>query len=129
SVGTDRQGNFRISYWDGTAHRLKFAWGPTTTLVDVPPAEAAPARLAMAPNPAHAGERVRFATSDPGVVGLEVLDIAGRRMAGLPLGADHAAEWNQAGPCGAAVPPGIYLARALHRDGTRAASTRLVVVH
>jgi hypothetical protein len=127
SVGTDAQGNFRISYWDGTAHTLKFAWGPTVTLTGAPPLAVAVPRLVMAPNPARAGARVRFLAGDPDVASVEVLDIAGRRVTQLALGADHAAEWDQRGE-GGALPPGVYLARALRSDGSHVAMTRLVLI-
>ena len=128
SLGTDAQGNFRISYWDGTAHTLKFAWGPTSTLLDAPPVAELVTRFTLSPNPARAGQRVRLSAPDAGAASVEILDIAGRRVAALQLGGDHAAEWDPAAATGGAVPPGVYLARALRADGTRAASTRLVVV-
>jgi len=127
SVGTDAQGNFRMSYWDGTAHTLKFAWGPTVTLTGAPPLAVAVPRLVMAPNPARAGARVRFLAGDPDVASIEVLDIAGRRVTQLAPGADHAAEWDQRGE-GGALPPGVYLARALRGDGSHVAMTRFVLI-
>src|SRR5262249_6516237 len=99
SLGTDAQGNFRISYWDGTAHTLKFAWGPSTTLLAAPPVAAQAPRFTLFPNPAHAGQRVRFVVSDPGgasVETIEILDIAGRRLAALEPGVNGAAEWDPA---------------------------------
>jgi len=126
SVGTDAQGNYRISYWDGSAHTLKFAWGPSTTLTGVPPVAVAAPRLVMAPNPARAGTRVRFLAGDPEAASVEVMDIAGRRIAELTLDAGHAAAWDQA--ASGAPSPGVYLARLNRRDGSHAAIARLILV-
>jgi hypothetical protein len=127
SVGTDAQGDYRISYWDGSARTLKFAWGPSVVLTGVPPVTIAAPRLSVAPNPARAGARVRFLVGDPDVASVEVMDIAGRRVAKLALGSDHAAEWDQRGD-GGALPPGVYLARARYRDGSHGAMTRLILI-
>ena len=128
SVGTDAQGNIRISYWDGTAYDLKFAWGPSEVAVGVPPPIGrVPRALALSPNPARAGERVRFLAGEPGVGAFELLDVAGRLVARLEA-EGGAAEWNMIASDGTRVAPGLYLARAVRADGRRGAGARLIVV-
>jgi len=93
----------------------------------------APLRLAFrapAPNPAREAVDLTLDVPRPGRLDIDVVDLAGRRVASLhggpaPAGTLHV-RWNGAGPGGGPTPPGLYFARA-RLDGT-AAEARIVRV-
>jgi len=83
--------------------------------LDAAPAAPPALRLAVSPNPAAGASRLAWAMPAAGRARLEVLDLAGRRVATLldgelPAGA-HARAWDGRDAGGRAVPPGVYLAR------------------
>lgn len=98
----------------------------------VEPAGAAPLAFASpAPNPARTSARFAFALARGGVVRLELLDVAGRRVrtlldAAWPAG-PGGTTWDLADDRGARVAPGVYLA-ALRVDGAVRATRRVIVV-
>ncbi len=69
------------------------------------------------PNPAHGPAAIRFGLAQPARVGFEVLDAAGRRVAGVPERAWSAgrwsATWDGRGHDGSRLSPGIYFVRML----------------
>lgn len=67
------------------------------------------------PNPSFGPVSLRFRLAQPDDVALEVLDVAGRRVAVLrdgpaPAG-EHTARWDGRDAAGREAPPGLYLAR------------------
>lgn len=111
-------------------------WTGTDRLVSIPPqcgsaavrapASAAPGiRLAAAPNPLRDGTTLRFELTAPGSVSLEILDVAGRRVATLhrgPLPAGpHARPWRPA----RGTSSGVYWARLAAPEGVE--TRRLVL--
>lgn len=100
-----------------------------TYLTDVPASgRDAGLTLALSPNPARGATRIAWSSPVAGVYALEVIDVAGRRVATLGLGwADsgaHAAEWDGRDADGRATRPGLYFVRLAAGGGTRV--TRLV---
>ncbi len=95
---------------------LYAAYASGTALADVPRADAiAPLRLAVAPNPARGPATLAWTNPVAGKVTLDLLDVAGRRVARLlsgesPAGAQRAT-WDGRGADGARVAPGVYVAR------------------
>jgi subtilisin family serine protease len=107
------------------------AWIPSTAGVPgVPPATGGLA-LAVGPNPVRpgAGTTVRFAAPPGSRVRLEVLDLAGRRVARLFEGESAAARslaWSGTGEGAAPLEPGVYFVRigaeAVNRSGSASAA-------
>ena len=96
-------------------------------ITDVAP----PSRLLGAsPNPTASSTAVRFELSRAAKARLDVLDLAGRRVALLAddtfAAGQHAVTWDVAGTGGAAAPPGVYFAR-LRIDGEPLGSIRVIV--
>lgn len=92
--------------------------------LDVPaPSTGAPLAFSASPNPTRGGTRLAWAQSRAGAVTLEVLDLAGRRVARLADGAfdagAHALAWDGRDAAGALRPPGLYLARLVTPEGSR----------
>ena len=97
---------------------------PQTTL-GVGPGPGASA-VRYGPNPVAAGGTVTFAVPGAPQKGLEVYDLAGRRVAGLdfaPSSGGAVATWQTRGPSGHPLPAGLYVARV--GDG---AAVRVVVL-
>lgn len=113
-----RRHGYRLRYDDGGLERASAeAW------VDVP-------RLALAlrgpfPNPADAAPRFEVELPARGEAALEVFDVAGRRVWSRPPAA-LAAGRHRVALDGAALAPGLYLARL--RSGAGTAAMRFVVV-
>jgi hypothetical protein len=91
------------------------------------PAPPLPARLRLAASPNPAAGPTRFAWTLPAAarVRLEVLDVAGRRVA-LPVAAElpageHAFAWDGRGSDGRRVAAGVYLARLVTPGGVATA--------
>lgn len=122
---------------DGYALRTKLAFdiaeklrsivwedGPADAGTSVPaPDRAAGTPLSAFPNPAFGIVRLVGA---PSGAALDILDVAGRRVAGLVAGADGEAPWNLRGADGRPVPAGVYFVRAGRRDAG-GETARLVV--
>ncbi len=74
--------------------------------------------LDLSPNPAHDELAIRFRTTSPGKVDLQLFDVSGRRLASLADGmfapGDHEVSCNLAKY---RLEPGIYLARLSSPDG------------
>jgi hypothetical protein len=92
------------------------AYSSGAALAGVPRGGAAAAlRLEVSPNPARGPATLAWTNPVAGSVTLDVLDVAGRRVARLLSGASGAgaqrATWDGRGVRGARVAPGVYLAR------------------
>jgi FlgD Ig-like domain len=79
---------------------------------DDPPA---PFALRAWPNPARAGQNLRFTLTEPGRVDVAVFDASGRRVRALlasffPEGV-HEASWDGRDDAGNRVAPGLYFVR------------------
>ncbi len=112
-----------------TLDSLYAVYNAGTYLTDVPPSGRDDGlTLALAPNPARGATRIAWSSPVAGAYALDVIDVAGRRVASLGLGwADagaHAAEWDGRGADGRATRPGLYFVRLAAGGGTRV--TRLV---
>lgn len=105
------------SYDDGYADSLGFQMDLLPS-AGVAAANANALRLAIAPNPVRDDAAIAFTLARDGVARVEVLDLAGRRVATLADGAmragDHALRWS-----GAGARPGVYLVRLACADGVR----------
>lgn len=99
------------------------AW-PGTPYLDVPPRAPAALALAAGPNPARGTLTAHFSLPDARPARLELLDLAGRRVAlREAAGAgQHAVQLGEA----AALPPGVYLLRLSHGGVTSTARVALV---
>jgi hypothetical protein len=115
-------------YWLGVSTRGgdRFWSGPAVL-------EGAPDRLPFAvdpgrPNPFRGATRIGFRIPGAGPVRLDILDVAGRRVAVLldrPLETgDHEVSWDGRDRRGQAVPAGVYYARLVTHAGT--VSRRLI---
>jgi 1,4-alpha-glucan branching enzyme len=100
------------------------------------PAVVAAARLTVAPSPARGRATISWSAPRAGTARLDVMDLAGRRVATLADGPVTAGErrsvWNGADDAGRAVPAGVYFARLAldgpDRPGTRAVTVRFALV-
>jgi hypothetical protein len=97
--------------------------------LDLPHA-AAPALLALAPNPARTAVEVGFVTDRAGHVRVEIVDLTGRRVrdlcdAALPAGR-HVARWDRRAARGARAPAGVYL--VVLRAGGEIVSRRVALL-
>ena len=96
--------------------------------VENPPAAAA-ARLTAWPNPFNPRTKIAWLGLAPGAARLAVYDIAGRRVAGMPVGEQPGAgsvDWSALDGEGRPLPSGVYLAR-ISAGGTLA-ETRLNLI-
>ncbi len=105
-------------------------WDYTSTASSVSqPDSSRPMRLAANPNPFTAATEIRFATTFPGTVILEIFDSAGRLMSSKDLGAQqpgaHTVVWNGLDDRGRSVAAGVYHYRLRSGDWT---SSRKVVL-
>jgi hypothetical protein len=121
-VAAGRQGLVQLSILDAAAGRAAAPSGPEVT---------APLPLASSPNPFRGSTSVSFEMPQHAAVSLEVIDVAGRRVAGLiersmPAGA-HSVRWDGRDGAGRPVPAGCYFVR-LQADG-RTATRKVVVVN
>jgi subtilisin family serine protease len=86
--------------------------------------------LGVAPNPFNPRTTVRFAVAEPGDVGAELLDLAGRRVRTLlsgPVAAgEHELAWDGRDAAGRPVASGVYVARLA--GAGMALSTKLMLV-
>jgi hypothetical protein len=86
---------------------------PSTLDVGVP--KSSGLRLTSQPNPFHETSVIRYTLTRAGVVHIEVLDIAGRRVrvlvSDMRVGGDHAATWDGTDESGAVAPAGVYIVR------------------
>jgi hypothetical protein len=92
-----------------------------SSLVGAPAAAGLPARFALGPNPARDHAELVLALPAPDRVDVEVLSVAGRRVATilaaeLPAGR-HTLAWDGRDGSGARVAAGVYLIRAASRAG------------
>jgi hypothetical protein len=115
--------SLRIALYDPAAQPAPVAVGPTTVrTLDF---------AAPAPNPAAGSTAFAWTLPRAGHVQLEVLDLAGRRVATLADGAYGAHRyvrgWDLRDDAGRRVTPGVYFARLVTPDGAR--ERRLVVLH
>lgn len=105
------------AYDDGYADSLGFQMDLPVS-AGVAAAGANPLRLAVAPNPVRGEAAIAFTLARDGDARVDVLDLAGRRVATLADGAmragEHALRWD-----GAGVRPGVYLVRLACADGVR----------
>ena len=111
----------------GGASGTKFVIAVSTVGV----AETARAWLAPpTPNPCRRETEIDFSLAEPKPVHLEVLDLAGRRVATLVRGARPAGRqsvrWDRRGDDGTRVASGVYFVRLV--DATESFKTRLLVV-
>ena len=87
-------------------------------------------RLAAAPNPAPGVMRLAWSVPRGQAADLAIFDVTGRRVTTLQHGdaaaGEHACEWNGRAASGAALPPGVYLARLATAQSAR--TIRLVRV-
>lgn len=126
SVGCDSRGLPCLSYWDGSAMTLRFAH-VTTAVLDAPTPRPGLA-LAVSPNPARVGEDVRLA-APAGLPRVEILDVAGRRVAEVGLDASGHGQWDARGSRGAMLGAGLYFARPMRPDGEGMTATPIVIIH
>jgi hypothetical protein len=109
--------------------RIAYLAAPlSASLLDAPaPAAARVRALRVAPNPVLAHARVRFEAGTAAQTRLvEVLDLTGRRIATLVLGAGApSVEWQGRDDQGRTAPAGVYFARVA--GGSPDASVRFVV--
>lgn len=124
SIASDSMGNMFMSYHDGSAYTLRFA-RLASQVLDAGPLKPR-AGLALSPNPARSGERVRFAGA-PDTRTIELFDLAGRRVARLTTDATGHTQWDGRTTDGAPVAAGLYFARALRRDGSTSATKPIVL--
>jgi hypothetical protein len=95
-------------------------------LADVPTGAAdAGLRIAVSPNPARGATRIDWASPVAGAYALDVLDVAGRRIARLGAGWAAAGTrrltWDGRDERGGAAPPGLYFVRLAMAGRTRVA--------
>lgn len=99
----------------GMVRRIRYTGPP----VGVAPRSAPVATLAAAPNPFHGATVLNWSAPHPGPLHLEIFDLAGRRVRDLgqsvPVSGGRAT-WDGRDDHGDALPAGVYLARARHRD-------------
>lgn len=127
SIASDRLGNLCMSYWDGSAYKLRFA-RMASPLLDVTPVTPGARGLAVSPNPAPAGARIRLAGPST-LRAFEVFDVMGRQLAHLPTDGTGRAEWDARTSAGMEVEAGVYFARGVDRDGRRGEATLVTIVH
>jgi hypothetical protein len=105
--------------------------GPTVTGVGSPAASSSLAPM-LYPSPLRTASTLRFATSRPGRLRVEILDLAGRRVRQLidepqaATGVHQLSVSRGAGRDGPALGPGVYFYRVADVDGIR--SGRFVVL-
>lgn len=117
---------------DGGNGRFWLAVNATT--VDAgsgaPPAAVTRFRGAV-PNPLAGGTRLDFELAGPGVVGFDIVNLAGRivaRVAGAPFETGRSSvPWAPRGEDGRRLAPGLYFAR-MHVDGTVVAARGKITV-
>ena len=124
SVACDTRGLPCLSYWDGTTTSLRFAH-TTTAVLDAPTSHPALA-LSLSPNPARSGEDVRL-SAPAGMPRVEILDVAGRRVAEVTLDASGHGRWDARGTHGMSLGAGLYFARPIAADGSGHTATPIVV--
>jgi hypothetical protein len=115
--------------WLTDARTTPTLWATATrgAATDVPSAAVVAASTALAyagPNPFQGSTTVALSLNAPGLVQLDVVDVAGRRVTTLAsglLGAGvHPFRWDGRNAQGRAVAAGVYFVR-MQRDGERAA--------
>lgn len=108
----------------GTLHRIRY----TSVQADVPPGGARLGGLTSAPNPFMHRTDVSFRLAASAPARLAVYDVTGRLVRELFAGTAPAGEtrvcWDGHDAAGAAMPPGVYLARL--ETGGRASSVRML---
>jgi hypothetical protein len=86
---------------------------------------------AIAPNPSRGLLEVEFGLSRAGVLGIDLVDVAGRRVAGAEFGrrapGRQSVRWNAVGSGGSRIRPGIYFVR-LMLDGQSVGGRRIVLI-
>jgi hypothetical protein len=110
-------GVLELSGFSGSGSSIDVLWGG----VEAPVAAPLPANLSLAPgrpNPFGAGTAIEYSLPREGLVRLEVLDTAGRRVSVLvrevqPAGG-HRANWDGRDESGNAVAAGVYYIRLQH---------------
>ena len=102
---------------------MTHAWWADAPVAVPPPALSALA-LAAGPNPARGEVTARFALPDARPARLELLDLAGRRVAAREVsGAGaHAERFGDLG----ALAPGVYLLRLVHGGAVRTARVAVI---
>jgi uncharacterized protein YkwD len=97
--------------------------GPVTAVPDGAASPAGPVLHAAVPNPFTGSTRIAYELAEPGAVRLEVVDLAGRRVAVLansetPAGR-HEVSWDGRTDAGVRAARGIYFARLVTAGGVR----------
>jgi hypothetical protein len=86
---------------------------------------------ALGPNPSHGASMLSFTLARDAKVGIEVLDVAGRRVGGADLGqlgaGPHQAMWTARDAQGGAVRAGMYFVR-LEVNGRELGTKRMTIV-
>ncbi len=86
-------------------------------------------RIVALPNPAPAGMRIGLSISDAPQLAspaeIQIFDVEGRRVTGLPVQSGVRTSWNGRLENGSAAPPGLYFLRA--NDGANAWSGKLLI--
>jgi hypothetical protein len=121
-------------YHDGVLADAGEAWvfyGSPDDGAGVGSGDGATTRLAVTgPNPARPATALSFALARAGRARLAAYDVAGRRVATLFDGAatqgEHRVAWLGRGDDGAALAPGVYLARLETADGARSVKLLLL---
>ena len=115
--GTDSVG---VNRWIFISH----ATWPGPVVLDAPTPASAPLALTIGPNPARGALTARFTLPDARPARLELLDLAGRRVAAREVNGTgaHAETFSEA----AALSPGVYLMRLEHGGAVR--TTRVAVI-
>ncbi len=109
-----------------TAGTGSYTYGVELVPTDSPELPAYGVGLAAYPNPFNPATQFSVKLDRAGEVGIEIFDLAGRRVDGIPSAhldaGEHLVDWRPAG-----LPSGVYMARML-RDGEALASQKLVLM-
>lgn len=116
-TGTDSAG---VNRWIFISH----ATWPGPVVLDVPPPASAALALTIGPNPARGALTARFTLPDARPARLELLDLAGRRVAAREVsGAGaHTETFSEV----ATLSPGVYLMRLEHGGSLRTARVAVI---
>ena len=123
----DGEGGAYVQWQDQNAtgwDRVFLVRAQAGAFLGVPPGAGNGLALAAGPNPVRGELTVRFTLPDARPARLELLDLAGRRVAARDVRGDgaHAERLGEA----AALPPGVYLLRLTH--GTQVGTARVALV-
>jgi hypothetical protein len=123
----------RVGLRDTAANRMKLIQAVAAAVpmdVVAVPSDAgslAARLLAVRPNPLRSSTRIEFELEQPGRTRVDVVDVAGRRVASLSDGfraaGPHSISWNSKG-----LPSGVFFVQLSH-DGTLVGRRKCVVIH